>query len=52
MNYAETDLPLLDKIFSKYEFGFWKGFSVQHCSIAKNEKCFQSLDSGSRQLQF
>ena len=36
----------LNKIFSKYQRGFWKEFSVQHCLIAMIEKWRQSLDSG------
>ena len=42
----------LNKIFSKYQCGFQKGFSAQHCLIAMIEKWHQSLDSGGRQLQF
>ena len=38
--------PYLNKIFSKYQCGFRKGFSVQHCLIATVEKWCQSLDSG------
>ena len=36
----------LNKIFSKYQYGFRKGFSAQHCLIAMIEKWRQSLDSG------
>ena len=36
----------LNKIFSKEQCGFRKGFSAQHCLIAMIEKCRQSLDSG------
>ena len=38
--------PYLNKIFSKYQCGFRKGFSAQHCLIAMIEKWRQSLDSG------
>ena len=38
--------PYLNKIFSKYQCGFWKGFSVQHYLIAMNEKWRQSFDFG------
>ena len=38
--------PYLNKFFSKYHGGFRKGFSAQHCLIAKVEKWRQSLDSG------
>ena len=38
--------PYLNKIFSKYQCGFGKGFSAQHCLIAMIEKLSQSLDSG------
>ena len=38
--------PYLNKIFLKYQCGFWKGFSAQHCLIAMIEKWYQSLDSG------
>ena len=31
--------PYLNKIFSKYQCGFRKGFSAQHCLIAMTEKC-------------
>ena len=36
----------LNKFFSKYQCGFRKGFSAQHCLIAMIEKWRQSLDSG------
>ena len=38
--------PYLNKIFSKYQYGFRKGFSAQHCLIAVIGKWRQSLDSG------
>ena len=38
--------PYLNKFFSKYQCGFRKGFSAQHCLIAMIEKWRQSLDSG------
>ena len=37
--------PNLNKIFSKYQCGFRKGFSAQHCLIAMIEKWRQSLNS-------
>ena len=38
--------PYLNNIFSKYQNGFQKGFTTQHCLIAMIEKWCQSLDSG------
>ena len=38
--------PYLNKKFSKYQYGFRKGFSAQRCLIAMIEKWCQSLDSG------
>ena len=39
--------PYLNKILSKYQCGFWKGFSAQHnYTISVIEKWCQSLDSG------
>ena len=38
--------PYLNKNFSKYQCGFRKGFSAQHCLIAMIKKWCQSLDSG------
>ena len=38
--------PYLNKNFSQYQCGFWKGFSAQHCLIAVIEKWRQSLDPG------
>ena len=38
--------PYLNKHFSKYQYGFRKGFSAQRCLIAMIEKWRQSLDSG------
>ena len=38
--------PYLNKIFSKYQCDFRKGFSAQHCLIMMIEKWRQSLDSG------
>ena len=37
--------PYLNKFFSKYRCGFWKGFSAQHCLIAMTGKWRQSLNS-------
>ena len=38
--------PYLNKIFSKYQYGFRKGFSAQHCLTAMIEKWRKSLASG------
>ena len=38
--------PYLNKVFSKYQSGFQKGFSAQHCLIARIEKWCWSFDSG------
>ena len=38
--------PYLNKIFSRYQCGFQKGFSAQYCLIAMIEKWRQCLDSG------
>ena len=35
-----------DKILSKYQCGFRKEFSTQHCLLAMTEKLRKSLDSG------
>ena len=35
-----------DKIFSKYQCGFRKGFSTQHCLLAMLEKWKSSVDKG------
>ena len=35
-----------DKLLSKYQCGFRKGFSTQHCLLAMIEKLRKSLDSG------
>ena len=35
-----------DKPLSKYQCGFRKGFSTQHCLLAMKEKLRKSLDSG------
>ena len=35
-----------DKLLSKYQCGFTKGFSTQHCLLAMIEKLGKSLDSG------
>ena len=37
-----------DRILSKYQCGFRKGFSKQHCLLAMTEKLRKSLDSGGR----
>ena len=36
----------LNKVFSKYQCGFRKGFSAKHCLVAMIEKWQRSLDSG------
>ena len=41
-----------DKILSKYQCGFRKGFSTQHCLLAMIENLRKSLDSGGLQLLF
>ena len=41
-----------DKLLSKYQCGFRKGFSTQHCLLAMIEKLRKSLDSGGLQLLF
>ena len=35
-----------DKIFSKYQCGFRKGFSTQQCLLAMLEKWKRSIDNG------
>ena len=35
-----------DKLLSKYQSGFRKGFSTQHCPLAMIEKPRKSLDKG------
>ena len=35
-----------NKLLSKYQCGFRKGFSTQHCLLAIIEKLRKSLDSG------
>ena len=35
-----------DKILSKYQCGFRKGFSTQHCSLAIIENLVKSFESG------
>ena len=29
---------LFDNVFSKYQCGFWKGYSTQHCNLKMLEK--------------
>ena len=41
-----------DKLLSKYQCGFRKGFSTQHCLLAMIEKLRKSLDSGGPRLFF
>ena len=40
--------PYLSKNIAKYQCGFRKGFSAQHCIIAMIEKWRQTLNSGGR----
>ena len=42
----------LNKIVSKYQCGFRKGFSTQYCLVAMIEKWRQSLDSGGQAPAF
>ena len=35
-----------DDIFSKYQYGFRKGFSTQQCLLALLEKLMRSIDRG------
>ena len=35
-----------EKLLSKYQWGFRKGFSTQHCLLVMIEKLRKSLDSG------
>ena len=44
--------PYLNKMFSKYQCGFRKRFSAQHCLIAMIEKWSQSLNSGGQASAF
>ena len=30
--------PYFDKLFSKFQCGFWKNFNAQHCLLAMIEK--------------
>ena len=36
---------LFENIFSKYQCGFWKGFSTQQCLLAMLEKLKRSVDN-------
>ena len=38
--------PYFDKLFSKFQCGFRKGFNVQHCLITMIEKWQRSVDGG------
>ena len=35
-----------DTLLSKFQCGFWKGFNVQHCLLARIEKWHKTLDKG------
>ena len=36
--------PYFDRLLSKLQCGFWKGFNVQHCLLARIEKWHKTLD--------
>ena len=38
--------PYFDSVFSKFQCGFRKGFSVQHCLLTTVEKWCKALDEG------
>ena len=38
--------PYFDKLFSKFQCGFWKNFNAQHCLLAMIEKWRKTLDKG------
>ena len=38
--------PYLNQIFSKYQYGFRKGYNSQHCLMAMIEKWHKFLDIG------
>ena len=38
--------PYFDKLFSKFQCGFRKGFNAQHCLITMIEKWRRSVDGG------
>ena len=38
--------PNFDKLFSKFQYGFVKGFNAQHCLITMIEKWWRSVDEG------
>ena len=38
--------PYFDKLFSKFQCGFQKGFNAQHCLITMIEKWRRSVDAG------
>ena len=38
--------PYFDLVFSKFQCGFLKGFSAQHCLITMVEKRRKTLDQG------
>ena len=38
--------PYFDKLFSKFQCGFRKGFNAQHCLITMTEKWQRSVDGG------
>ena len=38
--------PYFDKLFSKFQCSFRKGFNVQHCLITMIEKWRRSVDGG------
>ena len=36
----------MDEFLSKYQCGFWKGFSVARCLLVMGEKWKQAVDNG------
>ena len=41
--------PYFEKLFSKFQFGFRKGFNAQHCLITLIEKWRRSVDGGGQE---
>ena len=39
-------LFFMDPVLSKYQFGFWNGFSAQNCLLAMLRKCKWFVDNG------
>ena len=38
--------PYFDRLISKFQCGFWKGFNAEHCLLAMIEKWRKTLDKG------